>query len=32
MRFSPSCTAALELPKRSNLLYIHFNDEASSKG
>jgi uncharacterized protein YjiS (DUF1127 family) len=28
MQITPSCTAALELPKRGNLLYIHFNDEA----
>jgi uncharacterized protein YjiS (DUF1127 family) len=29
MRFKLSCTAALELPELGNLLYIHFNDEAS---
>ena len=32
MRFTPSCTAALELPKRHKLLYIHFNDEAFLQG
>jgi hypothetical protein len=32
MRLTPSCIAALELLQRGNLLYIHFNDEASSKG
>jgi uncharacterized protein YjiS (DUF1127 family) len=28
MRFLLSCTAAIELPERPFLLYIHFNDEA----
>ena len=32
MRFTPSCTAAFDLPERDFLLYIHFNDEASLQG
>ena len=32
MRFGLSCIATLELLHRAILTYIHFNDEASSKG
>ena len=32
MRFTLSCTAALELPHCDKPSYIHFNDEASLQG
>jgi hypothetical protein len=32
MHISPSCIAALELLHREVTPYIHYNDEAASKG